>query len=111
MLRRAIFPLLWIVAALSIASAARASGIGRHLGVGWSDGYHAKNACLPQRAGGCPNCAPDLPWWTAPGPQEGVLPPATTHARRPHPPGGPSLFRQPGAGSSVIVSETSSGNP
>jgi hypothetical protein len=99
MLHRTIFPLLAILAAVTFAPSARAhwfSGVGRYLGAGWGDGYHAKNACPPRRAGAGPHGSAETPWWAMPGP---------------HQPAGPSLFRQPGEGSSVIVTETPAANP
>jgi hypothetical protein len=48
-------------------------GAGRHLGVGWSDGYHSRTACLPRRAAQvAPRQAP--PWWTIPAAESGPLP-------------------------------------
>ena len=115
MLRRTIFPLVLILAAVTLVPAAQAhwfSGLGRHLGVGWSDGYHAKNACPPQQAGGYPNGSAETPWWVVPGPQEEILPhPPASSAARTHRPAGPSLLRQPGEGSRVIVTETPAGSP
>jgi hypothetical protein len=109
--RRAILPLITVVASLMLATAAQANwlnGVGRYLGVGWSDGYHSRTACPPKRPGGnCPNCDPEAPWWAKP---------ATTAEPLPHPAGvsrapasGPSLFRQPGTGSSVIISDQPAG--
>ena len=101
--RNAIFPLVLLGATLSVAPAARAHWFsGRHWGVGWGDGYHAFNACPSNSTSA----------WAVGVPQAEILPHPTTRAvGRPHAPSGPSLFRQPGEGSSVIVSEAPPGNP
>lgn len=106
--RRAIVPLLSIVMCFSLAAAAEANwlnGVGRYLGVGWSDGYHSQSNCPPKHAGGnCPNCNPSTPWWATPAQSE-MLPHPARAPIGPHMPTGPSLFRQSGDGSSVIVTE------
>jgi hypothetical protein len=94
-----------------VARAAWPHQLGRHGGHGWSDGYHARNHCPPRRNPTCPHCSPPAPWWAIPAaepaPQVEPLPPAAGHARyypgQPAPPRGPSLFRQAGEGSSVLV--------
>jgi len=48
---------------VTIVSPARAhwGSCGRHLGCGWSDGYHAANLCAAK----CPSCT-SAPWWMSP---------------------------------------------
>jgi len=115
MLRRTIIPLVLALAAGTFVPAARAhwfSGVGRYLGVGWSDGYHAKNACPPRGAGACPSGSPETPWWAVPALSGDSLPhPAAGTSSRARIPSGPSLFRQPGEGSSVIVTESPASSP
>jgi hypothetical protein len=100
---------------VTIVPAARGEvphAIGRYLGMGWSDGYHSRTACPPKRhiVHHQPTPAPaPIPWWKIPAEGAEALPapaaqqPDTT---RSFPPSGPSLFRQPGEGSSVTVSST-----
>ncbi|HMC12706.1 MAG TPA: hypothetical protein VKH44_15505, partial [Pirellulaceae bacterium] len=106
-------PLSFIAAAtlLTVVPAARGElpqSLGRYLGIGWSDGYHAYTACPPKphiihhkhAAAAFPVAAPPsapLPWWKIP-----AAPTEPTSSES-----GPSLFRQPGEGSSV----TTSGGP
>ena len=109
MARRTILPLVTVIAALSMSPTAHAhwwDGVGRHLGVGWGDGYHAKNACPPRHPNRNGMYGPvEVPWWAAPpAPAESLPHPAPGHPG-PHIQAGPSLFRQPGEGSSVIVTE------
>jgi hypothetical protein len=110
--RRSIVTFLLLAMALPIARAARAdwwNGPGRYLGVGWSDGYHAKNACPPWHNRNCPNCQPQVPWWATPAPPLEALPhPAAAGPQataRPRVPAGASLFRQPGEGTTVAITD------
>lgn len=104
MARRAAVLLMTLVSVVTAAPPAQAHwwGVGRYLGVGWGDGYHAKNAG-PANHGipNYPHGSPDVPWWAVPA--ESLPQPARRH--EPQLPAGPSLFRQPGEGSSVIVPE------
>lgn len=111
-----------ICAMLLIATTARgepAQSCGRYLGVGWGDGYHSRTACPPKRhvihhlpAAFAPPAAAPIPWWKIPAVDAETIPtpapqlPATTTT---FPPTGPSLFREPGEGSSVTV--TSAADP
>ena len=88
MLRRS---LLLALSLTLLAVVPAQAGLGRYLGCGWGDGYHAKNACAGYPAA-CHAGAPQSPWWM---PSSG--------------PFGPSLFRQPGEGSSVIVTDKAVG--
>jgi len=95
-----------------VARAAWPHQMGRHAGLGWSDGYHARNHCPPRHNPVGPHCAPPAPWWAIPAaepiPQVEPLPPAAGQARfyrgQPASPRGPSLFRQAGEGSSILAS-------
>jgi hypothetical protein len=49
---RTALALLLIVATAATANAGWWSGLGRHLGIGWSDGYHAFDQCPPCRESG-----------------------------------------------------------
>jgi hypothetical protein len=113
-------PLVSLVAAVAILSAvAVARGefphvIGRHCGIGWSDGYHSHTACPPKRhivhhkAALAPAPKP-APWWAIPAeqpdtPQPEQLP--TPAGETPDTTGtsaisGRSLFRQNGDGATV----------
>ncbi len=108
---RSILLLLLVVSILGMTPAARADwlrGAGRYLGVGWSDGYHARNACPPRHNPACPNCQPQVPWWAVPAPQSEPLPhPASLPpaGALPRTPGGPSLFRQSGEGTTVTITD------
>lgn len=93
---RARFPLVAAVTVLTILPAARGEfphNAGRCLGVGWSDGYHSHTACPPKahfvihKPMAAVKPAP-IPWWKIP-------------ATDAHPDSGPSLFRQPGEGTSI----------
>jgi hypothetical protein len=106
-----------IVAISTTAPVARAEFphvIGRHCGIGWSDGYHSHTACPPKRhivhhkTTFAPAPKP-VPWWAIPAeqpdtPQPEQLPtpagqtPTTTGTSAT---GGRSLFRQNGDGSAV----------
>jgi hypothetical protein len=88
--------------------------MGRYLGVGWGDGYHSGTACPPKRhiahhsyGFPVPATAPTetpIPWWKIPAVQPEELPaPKSNAATTSFPPSGPSLFRQPGEGSSVAI--------
>jgi len=95
------------IAALTIVPLAKAEppySLSRHLGVYWGDGYHSRTACPPKRGAvyfpafeSAPAGGP-VPWWKIPSPEAERLPPPAASQ-----PGGASLFRQPGEGSSVIV--------
>jgi hypothetical protein len=95
------------IAALTILPLAKAEpphSLSRYLGVHWSDGYHSRTACPPKRGAvyfpvfeSAPASGP-VPWWKIPSTEGERLPAPTTSQ-----PGGASLFRQPGEGSSVIV--------
>jgi hypothetical protein len=107
---RLILSLMATVALMHIAAHARADwhySLGRHLGVGWGDGYHSRTACLPRRSVGYAGSQPSTPWWAAPAVETEPLPqPAATQPTgpsHPHTSPGPSLFRQPGEGSSIVV--------
>ena len=75
---------------------------GRRAGIGWSDGYHSHAACPPQAplimhtqvAAAKPVA---LPWWKIP--TVGASSSANSASFRPT--SGPSLFRQPGEGTSI----------
>src|SRR5262245_31683435 len=84
---------------VTIVSPARAhwGSLGRHLACGWSDGYHAANLCAPKAQVWSPN------GWMSPLQAEPLPHPGAAAQYRQ--PAGPSLFRQPGAGSSVIVTD------
>ena len=95
------------IAALTIVPLAKAEpphSLSRYLGVHWSDGYHSRTACPSKRSAvyfpafeSAPAGGP-VPWWKIPSTEAERLPaPAASQ------PGGASLFRQPGEGSSVIV--------
>ena len=92
----------------------------RRWGIGWSDGYHSHTACPPKRHviphkstfTAFPMAAPKsepIPWWKVPAaptetyPGEVLPTPASLEAgtSRKSPTSGPSLFRQPGEGSSL----------
>lgn len=105
------------VALLTLMPAASAEiphAFGRYHGTGWSDGYHSHAACPPKRRLLHHSSAPapaSVPWWTIPAPDAEPLAPPSHHypgATRNFPPTGPSLFRQPGEGSSVTVAGMSS---
>jgi hypothetical protein len=100
--------LLAAVAFLALAPALQAAHshhLGRYLGVGWSDGYHSRTACPPKRhllhAASQPT--KPLPWWMIPAEDLEPLPKTAPDEQLPAPDAatGPSLFRQPGEGSSV----------
>jgi hypothetical protein len=97
-------------------------GVGRYWGLGWSDGYHARNACPPRR-GIHHHGEMAVPWWAVPAADGEALPhPAAPRkvstarpmdadglgrpSYRPTHPDGPTLFRQPGEGSSVLTLES-----
>jgi len=115
---------------VSIVPAARAQSpntIGRYLGVGWSDGYHARTACPPKPQvvhhrpvavpiittvpAPAPTPAP-VPWWKIPAtptetaPAEPIPSPAQQSSAGDSS-SGRSLYRQPGEASSM----TGSGGP
>jgi hypothetical protein len=109
MTRRTILPLLAVVLTLTVVPLAQAhwfSDFGRHLGVGWSDGYHAHNDCPPQHGSAhCRSGSPESVWWGDSAKVSEGLPQARTlHGGR-QARSGPTLFRQPGEGSSVNASE------
>lgn len=104
---------------LAIAQSGRAElpSVGRYLGVGWGDGYHSRTACPPKRhvahhsyPFAIPATAPQekpIPWWKIPAVQpEELSTPEPTATTSTFPPSGPSLFRQPGEGSSVTAQPT-----
>jgi hypothetical protein len=100
--------LLSAVAMATFASALHAGHshhLGRHLGVGWGDGYHARTACPPKRhfMHAAPPPAASLPWWMIPAEGTETLPKVMPQEQLPGPDAatGPTLFRQPGEGSSV----------
>lgn len=108
MSRRASFPIVTfaaIVASLPSWAGEPLHSLGRHYGHGWSDGYHSRTACPPKRqitAMPVPTAQP-VPWWMIPADQAEPLPhPASQEptTSRYSPSSGPSLYRQPGEGSS-----------
>ena len=106
MTRRTILTLVTVALMLTLVPQAYAhwpSTLGRHLGVGWSDGYHAQNDCPPGHSRNLPYSSWEVPWWTFPAPQTRPPPAlAAPHARSGRPTG-PSLFREPGEGASVVT--------
>jgi hypothetical protein len=105
-----------IVAIATIVTSARAEwhySLGRFHGYGWGDGYHSRTYCPPSRASGYSAKPAARPWWMMPAEQAGPLPhPAAQPAMesvQSWPAMGPSLFRQPGEGSSVIISHVPAG--
>jgi hypothetical protein len=107
-MRSQILTLITVIAAAMFASpleAAHPHHIGRYLGTGWSDGYHSRAACPPKR--GLMHMAPQeakpLPWWMIPAEDAQPLPKTAPQEELPIPDAatGPSLFRQPGEGSSI----------
>jgi hypothetical protein len=97
--------LVSVVAVLSMAPIVRADywhALGRHLGHGWGDGYHSRAACPPKqllRSSAPP--AKSVPWWMIPAEGAEPLPAPGEVLPSPSSATGPSLFRQPGEGSSV----------
>lgn len=93
---RARLPLVAAVTILSIAPAARGEfphNVGRYTGIGWSDGYHSRTACPPKQhlAIHKPVAAvkpTPTPWWKIPATDVQTA-------------NGPSLFRQPGEGTTL----------
>ena len=64
---------------VTVVSPARAhwGNLGRHLGCGWSDGYHAANHCAitcTSQVHGWPPAGAESPWWMSPLPQAEPLP-------------------------------------
>src|SRR4029434_8944681 len=101
-------PILAVVSVLTIAPTARAEfplSVCRYLGCHWGDGYHSGATAPPKRhtsyyqRGEVPA---SVPWWQIPAAGEELPYPGPSAASRPFPPSGPSLFRQPGDGSSVV---------
>jgi hypothetical protein len=118
-----------ITAALALSIVPAASGqspnsCGRHLGIGWSDGYHSHTACPPKAhaihqrpmtvpfvttapAMRPPTSAAQVPWWKIPAAPTHAAPPETIPGpvepeAAPNPTvAGQSLLRQPGEGTSV----------
>src|SRR5262245_17758765 len=91
------------LATMTSPASAHWGSLGRHLGCGWGDGYHAANLCAPMAQ----NCSPagtETPSWLSPLPPSETLPhpAAPAQFRRPI---GPSLFRAPGEGSSVLLTD------
>lgn len=93
--------LCWSTASLR---AEHGQALGRHLGIGWGDGYHSRTACPPKRvmprASAVPLAAPSkqVPWWMIPASEpENVPVPAPTEGDAAS---GQSRSRQPGEGSS-----------
>ena len=98
--------ILAVVSTGSIAQAGPGHSFGRYAGIHWGDGYHSRSACPPKRHAAWYGQATEAaaPWWTVPASELEKLPPprqdgVMTPASRP---AGPSLFRQPGEGSSTI---------
>ena len=112
-----------VAAVLAVTVVPRARGelphsMGRYLGVGWGDGYHSRAGCPPKRHIAHQAVLPGplavhgpttpTPWWKIPAdgtardvellPHPAGIEPAPTGTS---PATGPSLFRQPGEGSSV----------
>jgi hypothetical protein len=113
---RCLATVLALVPLLPAAGVEPVHALGRHHGIGWSDGYHSRAACPRRYYFGHHRAAPSatsFPWWTAPTAEplpaaESELLPAPTGqspaTSRTFPPAGPSLFRQPGEGSAVPLS-------
>jgi hypothetical protein len=108
---RPVLSVVAVFAVLLIAPSARAEwhySLGRYHGYGWGDGYHARTYCPPARASVYSGKPAAPPWWMTPAEQiEEVPHPAAKpafEAVQAWPAMGPSLFRQPGEGSSVIIS-------
>src|SRR5262245_46078652 len=113
--RLPLVPLLGFLTLVSIVPAARGQSpcyLGRYLGFGWGDGYHSHTACPPKWHFPHHQTMPaacSAPLWTVPPSVLEPLPPAPTPqpiTTGSFPPRGPSLFRQPGEGSSVSISST-----
>jgi len=126
MVRQPFLSIITAALALTVAPAARGElpqlpqSIARHHGIGWSDGYHSRAACPPKKIvqhrsaavfpASTPKSAP-VPWWkippapTEPAMGEPLPAPAAKEAAptRFSTTSGPSLFRQPGEGSSVAA--------
>ena len=106
---RAILPLVMAIVTFAVHAGHAGEPIhslGRHYGHGWSDGYHSHAACPPQRhiLHSPPPAAKPIPWWMIPaGAAEPLPPPASKEpaTSRSSPSSGPSLFRQPGEGSTT----------
>jgi hypothetical protein len=63
-----------VITVVTVAEAAHPQTIGRYLGIGWGDGYHAP-ACPPHRGRrAAPPAA--IPWWMLPSSTEPSRPPA-----------------------------------
>jgi len=93
--------MLSLVAATTTAQANDMHSFGRWMGIGWGDGYHSHYAC-PPRHSGAGRAQQKLPWWAIPA----SVGEGQSGAAHTFPPAGPSLFRQAGEGSSVIISDS-----
>jgi hypothetical protein len=111
---------LAMIAIVTVAMMARSGhadvhqSMGRYLGIGWGDGYHSRNLCPPRHNAAQYTPATTTPWWATPAaPAEQLPHPAE---QLPHPAApirpstgnsiratGPSLFRQPGEGTSITI--------
>ena len=112
MLIRSIVRAAAVLLLVAIVTPVRADGMhsfGRWAGIGWGDGYHSHYAC-PPRHSGPKHIDQKLPWWATPATDPESLPPPAgpTPGSSPNtfPLPGQSLFRQPGEGSSVIISDS-----
>src|SRR5262245_43970389 len=109
MLIQVIVRIAAVVTLVAVVTPARGDGMGhsfgRWLGVGWGDGYHSHYACPPRQGH---HGQQNLPWWATPAADAELLPqPANLPSSGRHfPPAGQTLFRQPGEGSSVIISDS-----
>jgi hypothetical protein len=99
-------PVLWVVASFGFLPTAYAGGwhgLGRYLGVGWGDGYHAP-VCPPHRACRAPAPAA-VPWWMLPATAEPL--PATLPLPEPARAGERSGSAAPPGGASPAASSAS----
>ena len=104
-----------LIATFALAvSAARGEwhqAVGRYLGIGWGDGYHARTNCPPKHGkfGTLPPAPVEKPWWAIPAADTEPLPhPAATRQTGEDAlpiPSGQSLFRRPGEASPIITTD------
>ncbi len=100
---RSVVTTVTILSFVSAAHAVEGHVVGRYLGMGWNDGYHSHTACPPKKQHHyfhMPVAAAKpvpTPWWKLPATDAEMIGSPTPA----QPTSGPSLFRQPGEGSSV----------